>query len=183
MKRIKISKYLLGFSPFIALMLISLFPNKERTVNTNSLSFTDGAITVNLNYAQDGLVSFPSSQEENNLLELVNQNTTLLTNIQEIEKSYVRNQNGYTVVVYGINPDGGGNLMIGFELSGGSAGGQAIDIDKTHTCTGNPCSCCDFTYNNNGKIDGCDCDDGINNPNCKWGMGEKKCTHSVTAKD
>ena len=51
----------------------------------------------------------------------------------------------------------------------------------THTCTGDPCSCCKFVRNVSGHITGCKCASSIwTNDNCRIQSGDK-CNHSVSS--
>ena len=45
-----------------------------------------------------------------------------------------------------------------------------VQYGTTHTCTGDPCSSCSFTRDNQFKITGCDCGDGYPN----------KCNHTIS---
>ena len=49
-------------------------------------------------------------------------------------------------------------------------------LSETHTCTGNPCSCCDFIEDGNGNITGCECNSTIWKDGCSGSM----CNHTVS---
>ncbi|MEL6533797.1 MAG: hypothetical protein AAFQ98_00225 [Bacteroidota bacterium] len=54
--------------------------------------------------------------------------------------------------------------------------GFMLPIAEEHTCSGSPCEDCDFTYNDDGTIDGCECGDTTS------GGGPKGfCNHTVSS--
>ena len=62
-----------------------------------------------------------------------------------------------------------------------NAGGRVTDIiaSESHTCTGQPCSCCSFLRDSSDNITGCKCDQVLNvSAPCYGGSG--KCNHTVT---
>lgn len=82
----------------------------------------------------------------------------------------------------GTGFDANGNKVpvgVEYNLTSQSAGTNTYQYAVAHSCTGAPCSCCDFIKNADGTIKGCKCT--FDSEECQWHEGSKHvCNHSLS---
>lgn len=178
MKKI-LSVCLLTVSGIYCYSFLFLKSSKRDCTSPTSIVLTDSAFSVTIVCAQTGGAWAPSSPGAAvSYLGLIAGTIFGIDSISGFHDVHVSFDSLYQVgVLEGIGDRMGANVPIGvnFEYSGATENTVYMAGIEKHTCTGNPCGCCQFVQVNH-QIVGCFCP--ANTHPCSR---DQPCNHTVTA--
>ncbi|MCC6460729.1 MAG: hypothetical protein IT260_09695 [Saprospiraceae bacterium] len=103
-------------------------------------------------------------------------NQGVSTSYQGIQLVFAADYSSGSLSGYATNPTGN-RVPVGVEYVRNVQNGDVVVFkdDKKHTCTGAPCSCCDFVKDDSGGIKGCKC---LGENDCHI-TADNQCNHVV----
>lgn len=172
----------------IPVILLSLAILPSCVKNDDSVSSNSGQIQL----SQNKVLKFTTSDEGEITVSAAESQTL----VDFVQQRFEGHQNVDRVFNFTIETIAGKGYIIfnGFDKAKGKINKYAISISKTgneqlydavvadsHSCEGNPCSCCGFLKNDKGEIYGCDClKKDKTRPGCDTEMANKKCNHKIS---
>ena len=132
----------------------------------------DNELSINLTYTKSGGAWVVSQGSASGYLSQVANalDQDISTVFQDIRLVFAADYSKGSLSGYATN-SAGNRVPVGVEYVRKAKNGDVVVFkdDKKHSCTGAPCSCCDFVKDNSGGIKGCKC------------LGENDC--HITAND
>ncbi len=174
---------LLAFTLSNVCCLTSLKSSRHLSDDPSVVILQDTSRNTTLQFTQNGSMWTVTSGDPDAYLAAIAGQVFGVVNAGSFQNSVLEFDSGFTRATLSTlyNDANGNRIPLGVEFAcvSQSAGATfTYQYAEAHTCTGAPCSCCEFLKNEAGKVTGCKCS--FVNHDCQTHEGPNRCNHTVS---